>query len=116
MLSITGSQNIWFITDIHDMRKGRRSLLQAVKDRFPNPYNGDIFAFMSKNRRLMKLAKYEDHMFVLYELEYERGYKFMEPVYEHNELRCFELDFKYLVALLKCPVISKLHIYNIKYN
>lgn len=116
MLGITGAQRVWFITDIHDMRKGRRSLLQAVMNRFPNPYNGDIFAFMSKNRRLMKLAKYEDHMFILYELEYERGYKFMEPVYEDGKTSYFELDFKYLVALLKCPVISKLEIYNIKVN
>lgn len=27
---------------------GRRRLIDIVKDRFPNAYNGDMFAFMSK--------------------------------------------------------------------
>lgn len=49
-------------------------------------------------------------MFLLYEMEYERGYKFMEPVYKDGEVSHFQLDFKYLVALLKCPVISKLKV------
>lgn len=50
MLAITGSLNIWFISNVTDMRMGRRRLIDIVKDRFPNPYNGDMFAFMSKNR------------------------------------------------------------------
>lgn len=49
-------------------------------------------------------------MYILYELEYERGYKFMQPIYEDRHITYFQLDFKYLVALLKCPVISKLEI------
>lgn len=47
---------------------------------------------------------------MLYELEYERGYKFMSPVYEDGHVTHFQLDFKYLVALIKCPVLSKLSI------
>lgn len=38
---------------------------------------------------------------MLYELEYECGYKFMHPVYEDGCVTHFPLDFKYLVALLK---------------
>lgn len=110
MLGITGMQRIWFITGQHDMRMGRRRLLESVRDLFPNPYDGDLFAFMSKDRRLMKMVKYESHMFLLYEMEYERGYKFMEPVYKDGEVSHFQPDFKYLVALLKCPVISKLKV------
>ena len=110
MLAITGSMNIWFIANVNDMRMGRRRLIDIVKDRFPNPYNGDMFAFMSKNRQLMKLVRYENRLYMLYELEYERGYKFMHPVYEDGCVTHFQLDFKYLVALLKCPVVSKLSI------
>lgn len=110
MLGITGGMNIWFIANVNDMRIGRRRLLEIVKDRFPNPYNGDLFAFMSRNRQLLKMVRYENHTYMLYELEYERGYKFMLPVYEDGHVTHFELDFKYLVALLKCPVISKLNI------
>lgn len=46
MLGITGGMNIWFIANVKDMRIGRRRLLEIVKDRFSNPYNGDLFAFM----------------------------------------------------------------------
>ena len=44
---------------------GRRRLIDIVKDRFPNPDKGDIFAFMSKNRQLMKLVRYENCMYAL---------------------------------------------------
>ena len=110
MLAITGAMNVWFITDVTDMRKGRRALLRTVADRFPDPYNGDLFAFMSRDRRKLKMVRYEDNMYTLYSLEYERGYKFMEPVYEDGEVTRFQLDFKYLVALLKCPVVSRLRV------
>lgn len=112
MLAITGASTIWFVPGITDLRKGRRNLLSSVRDLFPDPYNGDIFAFMSKDRRLMKFVKYEDHMYYLYEVEYERGYKFMEPVFVDGNLSHYQLDFKYLVALLKCPVIKELRVYS----
>lgn len=110
MLAITGSMNIWYVANVKDMRMGRRRLLEIVRDRFPNPYNGDLFAFMSKDHRLMKMVRYESHLYMLYELEYQRGYKFMQPVYEDGQATYFQLDFKYLVALLKCPVVSKLRV------
>ncbi|QIU95506.1 transposase [Bacteroides faecium] len=65
MLAITGSMNIWFISNINDMHMRRRHLIDIVKDRFPNPYNGDMFAFMSKNRQLMKLVRYENRIYAL---------------------------------------------------
>lgn len=110
MLAITGAATVWYISDIHDMRKGRHGLLEAVKDTFHDPYNGDIFAFMSKKRNLLKMVKYEDHQYFLYEVEYEKGYKFMEPVYEDDTVVRYQLDFKYLVGLLKCPVVDKLRV------
>lgn len=54
MLAITGAMNVWFLINVNDMRMGRRRLIDIVKDRFPNPYNGDMFAFMFKNRQLIR--------------------------------------------------------------
>ena len=93
MLAITGSMSIGFIANVNDMRMGRRRLIDIAKDRFPNPYNVDMFAFMPKNRQLMKLVRYENRMYMLYELESERGYKFMHPVYEYGRVTHFQLDF-----------------------
>lgn len=64
MLALTGGINIWFIANVNDMRIGRRRLLEIVKDRFPNPYNGDLFAFMSRKRQLLKMVRYENHMYM----------------------------------------------------
>lgn len=44
-------------------------MIDIVKDRFPNPYNGDVFAFMSKNRQLLKLVRYENCMYMLYGMQ-----------------------------------------------
>lgn len=55
MLAITGAQRIWYIKDVRNVRNGRYSLFEKVRECFPNPYNGDLFAFLSKDRRLMKL-------------------------------------------------------------
>ena len=64
MLAITGSMNIFH----HQCKRyayGSSSPDRYCKDRFPNPYKGDIFAFMSKNRQLMKLVRYENCMYAL---------------------------------------------------
>lgn len=66
MLAKTGAMNIWFIVNVNDMRMGRRRLIEIVKDCFPNPYNGEMFAFMPKNRQLMKMVRYENpHVYTL---------------------------------------------------
>jgi hypothetical protein len=111
MLAITGTMQVWFMPNITDMRMGHHKLLEIVETKFPDPYNGDLYVFMSKDRKKMKLVRYEDHMYILYVLSYDQGYKFMQPVYssEGKAIR-YKLDYKYLVALLKCPAINKLHI------
>lgn len=52
--------NIWFIANVNDMRMGRRRLIDIVKDRFPNPYNGDMFAFMS-NRLTSVIEQFKEY-------------------------------------------------------
>lgn len=110
MLGITGSMQVWYMPNITDMRMGHHKLLEIVETKFPDPYNGDLYVFMSKDRRKVKLVRYEDHMYILYVLNYEQGYKFMEPVYSGVKTIRYKLDYKYLVALLKCPAINKLQI------
>ena len=39
----------------------------------------------------------------LYDITYEKGYQFLQPVFEGNTV-IYGLDFKYLAALLECPV------------
>lgn len=109
MLALNGGTDIWPVSGATDMRLGKFRLFELAKMVKPNPYNGDAFAFMSKNRRTLKIVRYEHHKLMLYDISYERGYKFMKPVWHDGKLY-HQLDFKYLVALLGCPERKNLEI------
>lgn len=109
MLALNGGIQIWFINGATDMRLGKYRLFELAKLVKPNPYNGDAFAFMSKDRRTLKIVRYDHHKIILYDISYERGYKFMTPVW-HDEERWHQLDFKYIVALLGCPERKQINI------
>ncbi len=102
MLALNGGIRIWHIDCVTDMRLGKYRLFEIVKQKFPNPYKGDAYAFLSKNRQTLKIVRYDCNKIILYDISYEHGYKFMKPVYKDGQL-WHQLDFKYLVALLNCP-------------
>lgn len=91
------------------MRLGKYGLSALAKDKFAIPYNGDCLAFLSKNRRTLKMIRYDNYKIILYDISYERGYMFLKLVYNDGEL-WHQLDFKYLAALLNCPVRNELSI------
>lgn len=48
MLTISGLKNFYYIPGVTDMRCGYSRLLQIVKQMtHHDPYNGDVFVFMS---------------------------------------------------------------------
>ena len=77
--------------DVRDLMQVKARLNQALEYGGIKPYD----AGLSKAKTLREF--------------YEKGYKFMKPVMENHEV-VYELDFKYLVALLECPVVQELHI------
>ncbi len=64
--------------------------------------NGDAYVFLSKDRQTLKIIRFKNHKRFLYDITYEKGYKFLQPVFEGNTV-IYGLDFKYLAALLECP-------------
>lgn len=49
MLTISGLKNFYYIPGVTDMRCGYSRLLQIVKQMtHHDPFNGDVFVFMSK--------------------------------------------------------------------
>lgn len=101
--------SLWYIEGITNMRFGKYRLFSEVQALDMDPYNGDAYIFMSKDRRILKVIRYKNHKRVLYDITYEKGYKFMKPVMKNHEV-VYELDFKYLVALLECPTINELEV------
>lgn len=57
-----------------------------------------MYVFMSKDRRKLMLIRYEDHMYILYVLNYEQGYKFMETEYSGVKTIRYKLDYKSLLS------------------
>ena len=41
---------------------------------------------------MLKIIRYKSHKRVLYDITYEKGYKFMKPVMKNHEV-VYELDF-----------------------
>lgn len=60
MLALTGANRYYFVEGVTDMRLGQYRLCNVVETQLHrNPYNGDTFIFMSKDRRKTKIVRYE---------------------------------------------------------
>ena len=113
MLAITGATRLYYVSGFTDMRYGKYALANVVKYQLHrNPYNGDGYLFMSRDCRKMKILIYSHHLYRLYDLSYEHGYRFMKI--ESGDGKPLDasktMEWKYLVALLGCPVRKSLKI------
>lgn len=108
MLGIKGTVRLWYVSGITDMRFGKYRLFSEVEALGRNPYNGDGYLFLSKDRRTVKLIRYRDQKRYLYDITHDH-HKFMKPVIENDEI-IYELQYRYFVALLECPVIEAIAI------
>ena len=104
MLGIKGTTRLWYVSSITNMRFGKYRLFSEVEALGRNPYSGDAYLFMSKDRHTVKLIRYKDHKRHLYDITHDDS-KFIKPVIEHDEI-IYELQYKYFVAILECPVIE----------
>lgn len=110
MLNVSGLNEFWFLKDFHDMRckyDRVRSVIRQQLNREPNA--GDIFIMMSKNRRLVRLFRYDSRSCSLHEKRYHPGYQFMKVTWEGEE-KVYHIDWKDVVTLLESPVVKTLKI------
>ena len=57
MLTINSLRNFYYVPSVTDMRCGYHRLMQIVKHQFHrDPYSGDVFLFMSKDRTKVKIV------------------------------------------------------------
>ena len=112
MLTISGLKRFYYIPGVTDMRCGYSRLLQIVKQMtHHDPYNGDVFVFMSKDRRKVKMVHFENHAYYIHEKVFTDGYKFMILEYrDENGLKSYRMDWKDLVAVLESPVVKTLRL------
>src|SRR5215469_7182306 len=74
MFALTKSMSYYLSPGIIDMRKGIYSLYQIVKSELKrNPLSGEVFIFLGKNRRCIKILLWEKDGFLLYHKKLEKG-------------------------------------------
>ena len=112
MLTISGLKRFYYIPGVTDMRCGYSRLLQIVQQMtHHDPYNGDVFVFMSKDRRKVKMVHFENHAYYIHEKVFTNGYRFMLLEYrDENGLKSYRMDWKDLVAVLESPVVKTLRL------
>ena len=115
MLTINGLRNIYYVPEGTDMRCGYHRLMQIVKHKFHrDPYSGDVFLFMSKDRRKVKMIHFEKHAYYLHEKVFSNGYKFMKITYAEDDTEysrpIYQVSWKQLVALLEMPFVESMKI------
>lgn len=117
MLALTGSLRYYFVEGVTDMRLGQYRLCRVIEQLLHrNPYNGDVFIFMNKSRRVIKIIRYDNEAYILYVKALDRDLKFMKirstmPVASRNgDGAHYQIKWKQLVLLLSCPVRSVIKI------
>lgn len=113
MLEISIATRIYYVGGFTDMRCGRYTLSNVVKNNLGlDPYDGSAYAFMSRDRTKCKILVFKDHMYRLYDLAYEKGYRFMElQDSEGVPVRTVErIAYNYLAALVGCPARTSIRL------
>ena len=83
-----------------DMRKGISSLCGVVHERMKSDVrNGDVFIFIGRSRRLMKLLHAEDGGMVMYVKRLEAG-RFKLPEYD-GQSSSYQMEWRDLVLMVE---------------
>ena len=60
MLSINGLHNFYYLPELHDMRCKAQRICEIIRGRYHrDPLNGDVYMFMSKDQRKVRMIHYE---------------------------------------------------------
>lgn len=85
MFSLTDSNHYYLCPQGVDMRKGFDSLCGVVRQNMnKNPLMGDVFIFISKSRRVIKLLHMEQGGLVIYHKRLEKG-TFEMPIFNPQD-------------------------------
>lgn len=110
MLTITGLQNFFFLPRFHDMRCKASTVAEIIRTRYNrDPLNGDVYIFMSRDCKRVRLLNFEEHAYYIHEKSYEDGYAFVK-VHLEDDVAVYHIHWKDLVAVLETPVVKTLRL------
>lgn len=74
MFSLDSNLHYYVCQKYVNMSNGINGLYNIVKNEFPvSPVSGDAFVFFSKNHTMVKVLRWDDDGFILYQKKLERG-------------------------------------------
>ena len=72
MLSINGLHNFYYLPHLHDMRCKAPRIFEIIRAKYHrDPLNGDVYIFMSKDQRKVKMVRKCPKFEVIANLEVE---------------------------------------------
>jgi len=100
MFCLNDTMRYWLCPCSTDMRKGISSLCGVVHERMKSDVkNGDVFIFIGRSRRLMKLLHAEDGGMVMYVKRLEAG-RFKLPEYDEDS-QSYRMEWRDLVVMVE---------------
>ncbi len=70
-----------------------------------DPEDGTAYVFTSKNQKVVKIIRHEHNECQMYYQKFDKNMSFVRLQFE-GVLPIYVLEWKYLVAMLSCPVVK----------
>lgn len=107
MFSLTGATRFKYIPNYKDMRGGYDKLRGVLRTLGEEPEEGTAYVFTSRDQKLVKIIRHEHNECQLYIQKYDHGMSFVRLEFDGTR-PIYVLEWKYLTALLSCPVIKRI--------
>lgn len=115
MFSLTGATKFKYIPNYKDMRGGYDKLHGVVCSLGGKQEEGTAYVFTSRNQKLVKIIRHEHNECQLYMQRFDHNMSFVRLEFNGKQ-PMYVLEWKYLVALLSCPVIKRIASIEVEYD
>ena len=113
MFNLNGAVRYKYVPNYKDMRGGYDKLSGVIRSLGQDPEDGTAYVFTSKDQKLIKIIRHEHNECQLFIQRFDNNMNFVRLTFE-GILPLYVLEWKYIVALLSCPVIKKISASNAK--
>ncbi len=115
MFSLSGATKFKYIPNYKDMRGGYDKLCGVVRRLDGRMEEGTAYVFTSRNQKLVKIIRHEHNECQLYVQKYDHSMSFVRLEF-NGDKPMYVLEWKYLIALLNCPVIKRIDPIEVDYD
>lgn len=107
MLGLSANLNYYLFNGNVDLRKGisRQSIKEEMS--LDPSDSSNVYMFMSRNRKVVKILHYERGFYVLYEKRPVMG-KFKKPMFDEVS-RCYRIQWSDMAYLTESIVVDRMY-------